>query len=166
MNPRRPTGAGNSWENRRTTGPLTAQSSIKADAPEQDLSAGGRRVLVVDDMVETAKVLARLLERLGDHEIQLAHNGPAAVEAAKAQRPDIILLDIGLPGISGYDVARQLRRQPELDHTLLVALTGYGGEDDRQRSREAGFDQHLVKPPSLDDLRGLLAGPKRLPVAE
>lgn len=141
-------------------------NSLQADAPEQQLSGGARRVLVVDDMVETAKLLARLLQKLGEHEIQVAHNGQAAMQAAKDLRPDIILLDIGLPGTDGYDVARQLRQEPELDHTLLVALTGYGGDEDRRRSLEAGFDQHLVKPASLADLRALLAGPKRLPVAK
>jgi CheY-like chemotaxis protein len=116
-----------------------------------------RRILVVDDNLDLAQSMVMLL-RLSRHEVQMAHDGPGALVAAKEFRPDVILLDIGLPGMSGYDVARQLRAMPEFRRVQLVALTGYGHEDDRRRSREAGFDDHLVKPVQRGDLEKLLAG--------
>jgi CheY-like chemotaxis protein len=119
-----------------------------------------RRILVVDDNVGTARMLMLLLGKLGRHEVHLAHDGASALAQAQAHRPDLVLLDIGLPGMSGYDVAQRLREQPEFRETLLVALTGYGQEEDRRRSYEAGFDEHLVKPPSMDVLRSLFAHPK------
>ncbi|HEV7280513.1 MAG TPA: PAS domain S-box protein [Pirellulaceae bacterium] len=118
------------------------------------------RILVVDDNVAAAKMLSRLLTKLGGHEVFLAHDGPGALAAASACRPDIILLDIGLPGMDGYEVARQLRALPEFERTLVVALTGYGTEADRSRSLHAGCDDHIVKPPGIDALRSLFAHPK------
>src|SRR5205807_5241252 len=91
------------------------------------------------------------------HEVHVVHDGTAALESASTLRPDLVLLDIGLPGIDGYEVARRLRQQDEFQKTLLVALTGYGQEEDRRRSREAGFDAHLVKPLDLHGLLELLA---------
>jgi PAS domain S-box-containing protein len=114
------------------------------------------RVLVVDDNVDAAKTLAMLL-RLEGHEIRMEHDGLAAVEAAQAYAPDVILLDIGLPGLDGYEVARRLRVIPALADTVLVALTGYGQEEDRRRSATAGFDHHLVKPIDLQTLASLLS---------
>ena len=105
-----------------------------------------RRILVVDDNVDAAKSLARLLTRLYGQEVRVAHDGPAALAAAGEFRPEVVLLDIGLPGMDGYEVARRLRERPEFEETLLVALTGWGQEADRERSRAAGFDHHLVKP--------------------
>ena len=90
------------------------------------------------------------------HEIQVALNGPAAVEAIQVAPPDVVLLDIGLPGMSGWDVARWVTEQPAEKRPLLVALTGYGREEDRQRSEEAGIDLHLVKPVDPADLLRLL----------
>jgi CheY-like chemotaxis protein len=87
----------------------------------------------------------------------VAHDGPSACEAALGGTPDLVLLDLGLPGLDGYEVARRLRREPSLDGICLVALTGYGGESDRRRSAEAGFDAHLVKPVGFDALRRVLA---------
>ncbi len=115
------------------------------------------RVLVVDDNVDAAKTLAMLL-RLEGHEIRMEHDGLAAVEAAQAYAPDVVLLDIGLPGLDGYEVARRLRAIPALADTVLVALTGYGQEEDRRRSATAGFDHHLVKPIDLQTLASLLSG--------
>ena len=89
--------------------------------------------------------------RLRKHEVRVACNGAAALELAKSYHPDVVLLDIGLPGMSGYQVAKQLRRQPEFAKTVLVAVTGYGQEEDRRRSREAGFNHHLVKPVAPDE---------------
>jgi PAS domain S-box-containing protein len=117
--------------------------------------AAGRRILVVDDNVDAAETLRMLLE-LDGHEVQVAHTGTAALQAAVAQH-DVILLDIGLPDVNGYDVAARLRAMPALARTVLVALTGWGGERDRQRAREAGFDHHLSKPVTPEDLRTTLA---------
>ena len=119
-------------------------------------SVPGRRVLVVDDNRDSAESVALLAEIWG-HEVRTALDGPAALEIAAAYRPEIILLDIGLPGMDGYEVARELR-QGQGDGPVLVAMTGYGMEEDRRRSQEAGFDHHLVKPVDPEALRGLLAG--------
>jgi two-component system CheB/CheR fusion protein len=113
-------------------------------------------VLVVDDSEDTAESLATLLSVAG-HKVRTALDGEAALKAAQEFRPEAVLLDIGLPGMDGYTVARQLRQLPGLEKALLVAITGYGREEDRQHSREAGFDHHLVKPVDLKQLRELLA---------
>jgi CheY-like chemotaxis protein len=104
-----------------------------------------RRVLVVEDSPDGADTLALLL-RINGHEVRTAGDGPSALKAAGAFQPHIILLDIGLPGMSGYEVATQLRQLPGMASALLIALTGYGQERDRDRSRQAGFDLHLTKP--------------------
>jgi len=113
-------------------------------------------VLVVEDNVDAAETLAELL-RLWGYEAEIVHDGQAAVAAAMRFRPRVVLLDIGLPRMNGYEVARWLRRRPDLGDLLIVAVTGYGQESDRARGREAGFDHHLVKPVDLDLLRRLLA---------
>jgi CheY-like chemotaxis protein len=120
------------------------------------IDSSGRSVLVVDDNAAAATMLALLLGRLGAARVETAADGAAAVSLASELRPDLILLDIGLPGMDGYQVARELRARRELDSAVLVALTGYGQEQDRRRSREAGFDEHLVKPASVDDLKRVL----------
>lgn len=114
------------------------------------------RVLVVEDNVDAAKSLAILL-RLWGHEVHLAPDGPAALEMARVHRPEVVLLDIGLPGMDGYEVARRLREQGGPHRPLLLAMTGYGREEDCRRAQEAGFDRHLVKPVDLEELEGLLA---------
>ncbi len=91
--------------------------------------------------------------------MRVAHDGPAALEAASAFRPEVVLLDIGLPRMSGHEVAARLLRQPHAGRRLLVAMTGYGQDEDRRRSHEAGFDHHLVKPVDPQTLRDLLACP-------
>ena len=113
-----------------------------------------RRVLVVDDNQDSAESLAMLLEIYG-HEVQVAFSGPVALDAARTFLPDIVLLDISLPGMDGYEVARQIRA--DRTDCRLVALTGYGQDEDRQRSRDAGFDFHLVKPVDLQELVRVLA---------
>lgn len=128
--------------------------------PPRTWSAVGRRILIVEDNVGAAKVLARLLAKTGPHEIQVANDGAEGLERARAFHPELVLLDIGLPEIDGYEVARRLRQMPEGDRPLIVALTGYGQEEDRRRSKEAGFDEHLLKPPSLDVLQTLFGHPK------
>jgi CheY-like chemotaxis protein len=90
------------------------------------------------------------------HEVHIAHDGPSALHLAEKERPDVLLLDIGLPGMDGYEVARRLRSTPGFADVKLIALTGYGQEADRQRSSLAGFDHHLVKPVDLEQLRALL----------
>ncbi|MHB8899797.1 MAG: ATP-binding response regulator, partial [Thermoguttaceae bacterium] len=114
------------------------------------------RALVVDDNVCAARILEMLLQELG-HRVQMAHTGPTALAAAIEQRPDVILMDIGLPELDGFEVARRIRQQPALRDTVLVAITGYGQESDRQHSREAGFDHHLVKPADFEKIRHILA---------
>lgn len=113
------------------------------------------RILIVDDNVDGARMMARLLKAKGS-EVRVASDGPSALEAVRSYTPDLLLLDIGLPGMDGYEVARRLRQIPGLDRTLLVALTGYGQADDRRRALEVGFDDHLVKPVGADDLLPLL----------
>ena len=95
--------------------------------------------------------------------MRIAHEGPAAVEEAVRFRPEVALLDIGLPGMNGYEVARQLREKEGLSETVLIALTGYGQEEDRRQAQDAGFAHHLVKPVDLDRLQALLAAPSPTP---
>jgi CheY-like chemotaxis protein len=121
------------------------------------VSSEGRRVLVVDDNVDAAELLGEVLE-LDGHQVSVVHDGRAALERMETFAPEVVFLDIGLPGLDGYEVARRLRRRPGGAAVRLVALTGYGQASDRQRSREAGFDTHLVKPVELDTVRALVAG--------
>ena len=110
---------------------------------------------MVDDNVDTAESLAMLLKLYG-HEVWPVHTGPKALEVALAEWPDVILLDIGLPGMDGYEVARRLREQQGSERVRLIAMTGYGQEADRRRSQDAGFDHHLVKPVDPAKLQELL----------
>jgi signal transduction histidine kinase/PAS domain-containing protein/ActR/RegA family two-component response regulator len=114
------------------------------------------RVLLVEDNPDTAESLIMFLEVLG-HRVCPVYDGAAALDAARTSPPDVMLVDIGLPGMDGYEVARRVRRDPGLDRVVLVALTGYGREEDRERAMAAGFDFHLVKPVSPDALHGLVA---------
>lgn len=108
-------------------------------------TAPRRRVLVVDDNLDGATTLSLLLEYSG-YDVRSAYDGAAALQMAAEFQPFAVVLDIGLPGLDGYEVARRLRRTPSLAQVLLIALTGYGQDSDRERSREAGFDHHFVKP--------------------
>ncbi len=131
----------------------------RESAPEA--AARGRRVLIIEDHVDGRDMLQGLLTFWG-HQVEVAENGPQGIDKARKYRPEVVLIDIGLPGLSGYEVARQLRRLPGGQDLLLIAATGYGQDEDRRRAREAGFDVHLVKPVQLDQLQGLLArGPAR-----
>jgi PAS domain S-box-containing protein len=139
-----------------------AQSSplSSADPSSPGETAGAPRslrVLVVEDNIDAAESLATLL-RLWNHRVSVVHDGRMAVEAAREQQPEVVLLDIGLPGLDGYQVARCLRDELHLDHALLVAMTGYGQPEDRRRSREAGIQYHFVKPVEPLLLRNLLSG--------
>jgi signal transduction histidine kinase/DNA-binding response OmpR family regulator len=122
-----------------------------------------RRILIVDDHPDLIGTLARFL-RLSGHEVRTAPNGPIALEELALYRPDVVLLDIGLPGMDGYEVAQSIRKQPGMETTVLVALTGYGQDEDRRRSREAGFDHHLIKPVDLDALLAIVSVPVNLAV--
>jgi CheY-like chemotaxis protein len=114
------------------------------------------RILVVDDSTDAAESMAKLL-LLAGHEVMVAHDGPAALQLAAREQPAIVLLDIGLPGMDGYEVCRRLRQLGPAD-VRIIAVTGYGQDRDRQRSKEAGFDAHAVKPVDPSELWGLLAG--------
>jgi CheY-like chemotaxis protein len=131
-----------------------------ADRPGTGKHPHKLRILVVDDNKDAAESLAILLELWG-HEARHANDGASALELGRSYRPDVIFLDIGLPGMDGYAVASRLRQMPETAAAVLIAITGYGQEEDRRRSRRAGFDQHLVKPVAPETLQGLLAGLER-----
>jgi CheY-like chemotaxis protein len=118
-------------------------------------NAPGRRILVVDDTVDTAETLATLLRVVG-HEVHTAYDGPTALDAARNNRPDVVMLDIGMPRMDGLEVARRMRQEPALKDLLLVAMTGYGQDEDRRLSQAAGFNAHLVKPVDLNALRSVL----------
>ena len=113
------------------------------------------RVLIVDDNVDAATAFQMLLKASG-HLVRVAHSGPTGLAAALDFRPDVVLLDIGLPELDGLEVARRIRRQPILHDIVLIAMTGYGREADRQRSQKAGFDHHLVKPTDFGTLEQIL----------
>jgi CheY-like chemotaxis protein len=112
-------------------------------------------VLIVDDNVDSAESLSRLLQMLG-YRTRTGNDGLEAVQLAESFRPLVVLLDIGLPGLSGHDAARRIRAEPWGRDMLLIALSGWGQEDDRRKSREAGFDHHFVKPVDLEALTALL----------
>jgi CheY-like chemotaxis protein len=114
------------------------------------------RILVVDDNVDMVRGISMLLTLIG-HDVATAHDGPAALEAAERFRPEFVLLDIGLPGMDGYEVASRLRREPCSKDAVIVAVTGYGRDEDRRRSKEAGFDYHLIKPLDHDALLSVLS---------
>src|SRR5690606_27862936 len=130
-----------------------SEPELQATGFTQDL--GGKRVLVVDDNRDAAEILSMLLEAYG-HSTALAHNGASALDMARRFNPDLVLLDIGLPDMDGYAVARAMRADPVLQQVVIIALTGWGSEEDRRRSREAGFDLHLIKPVSSETLSGAL----------
>ena len=129
-----------------------AQEERPADAPAR---ARPQRILIVEDNKDAARTLRILLVRSG-HEVVLAHTGSAGVTAARDWRPDVVLCDLGLPEMDGFEVARTLRRQPETAGCRLIAVSGYGQEEDRRRCREAGFDAHLTKPVEAELLQQVL----------
>ena len=120
------------------------------------MSETTRRILVVDDNVDSAESMAVLL-RLEGYEARTLHEGERVVAMAREFRPDVILLDIGLPGISGYDVARAVRGDAQVGGVRLVAVSGYGRAEDRERARAAGFDEHLVKPVDFGALHAAIS---------
>ncbi|HEV3074947.1 MAG TPA: ATP-binding protein [Thermoanaerobaculia bacterium] len=136
--------------------PAAAPSAPEAAAGRLPAAPEARRVLVVEDHVDTSETLRDLLE-LSGFEVQIAGSGADGVAAARQFHPDVVLCDLGLPGMNGYEVASTLRRDPATAAARLIALTGYGGEEDRRRSHEAGFDIHLTKPVDPGLLRRLLS---------
>jgi PAS domain S-box-containing protein len=137
-----------------------AAKPVEHRDPCGPLSVKPLRILIVEDNRDAAKTLSLLLRRYG-HEVTIAHSGPSAVKAAKQERPDALLCDLGLPEMDGYEVARTLRQDPALAAVRLIAISGYGYDEDRQRSQAAGFDLHLTKPVDPAELQRLLVGWKR-----
>jgi CheY-like chemotaxis protein len=135
---------------------MQAQQIDAAIVEETHETAEPRRILVVDDNVDGARSLSVLLRQSG-HEVQTAHDGFAALEVARQGPLDVVLLDIGMPHMNGLEVARRIRKELGLLDVMLVAMTGYGQDEDRRRSQEAGFNAHMVKPLDLDALQTLLA---------
>jgi len=148
-------GQGSEFVVRLPTAPVVVDTVPQRERPTRMV---GRplRVLVVDDNEDAARTLADALRALG-HTVRVAYDGPSALHLATAFRPDVALMDIGLPVMDGYELAQQFQRRPELTRTRLIALTGYGQENDRRRSAQAGFAEHLVKPVDIEIVQGLLA---------
>jgi CheY-like chemotaxis protein/anti-sigma regulatory factor (Ser/Thr protein kinase) len=130
------------------------RGQVAAEGDPRSLSVP-RRILVVDDNVDGAETLAMLL-MLSGHTVERAHTGPDALKVAHAFQPRVMFLDIDLPGINGYEVARQLRSDSTITGLILVALTGWGSEDDRRRAQSIGFNHHLTKPVEIEKLHSLL----------
>lgn len=135
--------------------PPQVEAPASASPSKAGSGSGGLKVLLVDDNVDAAETLATVLQ-MSDYQTRTVHDGSAVLAAAIAFQPDVILLDIGLPGLSGYEVAAQLRGDPRFARTLLIAVTGWGAEQDRRRTQEAGFDHHLTKPIDFSVLASLL----------
>jgi CheY-like chemotaxis protein len=136
--------------------PLESADARAAEPPAGAPEARPRRILVIEDNVDAAESLKDVLE-FHAHAVELAFTGPEGIEKARAFRPDVVLCDIGLPGMDGYEIARAMRADPELRGARLVALTGYAAPEDVARSRDAGFDVHLAKPPTLEKLEEALS---------
>ncbi len=152
-------GKGSAFTIRLPAASRPAAPAAAGDSPKK--SKGGKcRVLVVDDNLDTAQGMASILNLLG-HEVFTAHNGPEALKAASVHQPDFILLDIGLPGMNGYEVATRLRQEESSKNAFIVAVSGYGQEEDLRRSKVAGFDRHLIKPVDLESFIELLATGRR-----
>ncbi len=142
---------------------VSLPGALRLEAPEavsgapNPMQHNRRQVMIADDNKDAAQSLGMLLELFG-HEVHLAHSGPEALELAMAISPDVIILDIGMPGLTGYEVARQLRREPKTAKAVLIAVTGWGQANDKTQARDAGFDHHLTKPVNFDDLERLMSG--------
>jgi two-component system, chemotaxis family, CheB/CheR fusion protein len=141
-----------------------AERLAAGDATEHQAAPkalGGHRVLIVDDNTDAARTLGMLVETLGENEVHVANNGSDALRIAEERRPDIVLLDLKMPGMDGYEVARRLRSESWGRDLTLVAVTGWTLEDHKRRSRDAGFDRHLTKPADVDALAAVLSSPAR-----
>jgi CheY-like chemotaxis protein len=137
----------------------SADASLRAHKPVGNAKAQAR-ILVVDDLAASAETLMTLLEMEG-FQVRIANEGMAALKIAEEFKPEVVLLDIGLPGMNGFEVAHRLRMQPESRDALMIALTGYGEAESRSRSAQAGFDFHMVKPADVNLLLSMLANPQQ-----
>ena len=135
----------------------TEKQQETIEMPLEQPSSAPLKILVVDDNVASAKTIAWMLEAIG-HEATLAHNGEETLVVARSMNPDVILLDIGLPGMNGYDICRMLRQESQFKDTVLIAQTGWGQKRDKELAQEAGFNHHLIKPVDFDHLSHLLSG--------
>lgn len=140
------------------TDPVVAEVEVTSAAAEkiERAQGAGLKILIAEDNRDSAATMAILLRSLG-HQVEIAHDGSEALKVVNAYQPDAFLVDIGLPVIDGYDVAKRVRQQPQLNRTRLIAVTGYGTPEDKERSSVAGFDFHLVKPVPFQALQDLLA---------
>lgn len=145
---------------RAVQGDSTSRQKAAVHSQPAAQAATGRRVLIVDDNIDAAETLAMMLDILGQ-ETRQAHDGQAAVHAAAEYQPDIIFMDIGLPVISGHEAAQKIRKELGMGGVYMIALSGYGTEDDRKRSLAAGFNTHMVKPLDPSMLPGLLASAQK-----
>jgi CheY-like chemotaxis protein len=155
------TGQGTEVEIRLPTTSVAAATAVAAHQPRGE-AGRNLRVLIVEDNLDAAEMLALAVSHLG-HVTKLAHDGATAITAATEFGPDVIVLDIGLPVINGYAVARTLRGMPEFNRVHIAAVTGWGQEEDREKAREAGCDSHFTKPlapATLEDLLATIAQPK------
>ena len=134
------------------------QAATTGTVPKDRIDQSTRpyRILLIEDNVVAAKALETLLKQTG-HTVEVAHTGQAGIEAARKSKQEVVLCDIGLPDLDGYQVARTLRLEPELKWCVLVAITGYGQEADKRRALEAGFNAHVTKPVDVQELERLLA---------
>ena len=140
----------------RHAGPPAAAEVARApDSPARPAGIGKLAIVVIEDNDDAADTLAAWLETMG-HSVKIARNGPDGVELVRDSRPQLVLCDIGLPGMDGVEVCRRVRSLTMASHPVMVALTGWGMEADRKRTREAGFDHHLVKPVAPDRLHDIL----------
>ncbi|TLD69705.1 response regulator [Phragmitibacter flavus] len=137
--------------------PMVAAPFVQQTERPVNGQTSTRRVLIVDDNVDTANSMARLLKRVG-HGVEVAYDGPQALEKARQHLPEIVLLDIGLPGMDGFEVARRMRLEPSCEKCVIIAVTGYGQPKDRRRAINAGCHHHLVKPVNIDELKRLIRG--------
>lgn len=140
---------------------VSVKSELKSEAPKAEQRSPGAplRVLIVEDNIDAAETLAEVLE-LSGHKVRVTHDGPAAMEAVRSDPPEVVLCDLGLPGMNGYEVVQRIQELPLMAGALLVALTGYGQSEDRRRAMEAGFHLHLTKPIDPEQLADILAGVK------
>jgi two-component system, OmpR family, response regulator len=143
-----PSNRNNPFRDRKTDMTMTSDTSGGSPKP--------LRVLLVDDSIDAAEAMSMLIETLG-HEVRMMHDGPSALAMVDGFAPEVVILDIGLPGMSGFDVAREMRAREATKKVLMIALTGYGGESDRREAQQAGFDHHLVKPVSFTAIENLIA---------
>ena len=134
--------------------PVRKAEVVRTGSPRDD--AQDCRILVVDDNHDAADTLATLLQ-MGGAEVEIAYDGPSALEAIEAFRPRVVVLDLGMPGMNGYEVARWIRHRRDLDKTTLIALTGWGAQADREMTAEAGFDYHLTKPADIEAVQEVLS---------